>query len=141
MSQILIRNGRVIDPNQGLDRVTNILVEDGRIAALDAAENGQSTIIDATDRIVAPGLIDLHVQLREPGHEEDETIETGSRAALAGGFSSIACLPNTSPPIDTPAGVEFIRQKAARAGHANVHVIGCISKNREAFFMRKWSIT
>ena len=96
MSQILIRNGRVIDPSQGLDRVTNLLVEDGRIAALDAAENGIETTIDATDRIVAPGLIDLHVQLREPGHEEDETIESGTASALAGGFTTITYIPNTS---------------------------------------------
>ena len=82
MSEILIRNGRLIDPSQGLDRVTNILVENGRIASLDAQENDQATIIDATDRIVSPGLIDLHVELREPGHEEDETIESGTAAAV-----------------------------------------------------------
>ena len=81
MSEILIRNGRVIDPSQNLDRLTNLLIQDGRIAALDASENGQATIIDATDRIIAPGLIDLHVQLREPGFEEDESIATGSAAA------------------------------------------------------------
>lgn len=131
MSQTLIRNGRVIDPSQGLDRVTNILVEDGRIAALDASENGQSTIIDATDRIVAPGLIDLHVQLREPGHEEDETIESGTAAALAGGFTTIAYIPNTEPPLDTQAGVEYVRQKAIRANHCRVYVLACVSKNRE----------
>ena len=83
MSEILIRNGRLIDPSQGLDRVTNILIEDGHIASLDAKENGQATIIDATDRIISPGLIDLHVQLREPGHEEDETIESGTASSAA----------------------------------------------------------
>jgi len=131
MSDILIQNGRVIDPQSGLDEVTDLLIRDGQIAGVGTGSGDAASVIDAANRIVAPGFVDTHVQLREPGFEEDETIETGSRAALAGGFSSIACLPNTSPPIDTPAGVEFIRQKAARAGHANVHVIGCISKNRE----------
>ena len=120
MSQILIRNGRVIDPSQGLDRVTNLLVEDGRIAALDAAENGIETTIDATDRIVAPGLIDLHVQLREPGHEEDETIESGTASALAGGFTTITYIPNTEPPLDTQAGVQYVYQKATRANHCRL---------------------
>ena len=105
----MIRNGRLIDPSQGLDRVTNILVEDGQIASLDAKENGQATIIDATDRIISPGLIDLHVQLREPGHEEDETIESGTAAALAGGFTAIAYVPDTEPPLDTQASVEYVR--------------------------------
>ncbi|HIA18266.1 MAG TPA: dihydroorotase [Planctomycetes bacterium] len=131
MSEILIRNGRLIDPSQGLDRVTNILVQDGRIADLDVKENGQATIIDATDRIVAPGLIDLHVQLREPGHEEDETIESGTAAALAGGFTAIAYVPDTEPPLDTQAGVEYVRQKASRADHCRVYVLACVSKNQE----------
>jgi dihydroorotase len=111
--------------------VTNILVEDGRIASVDAQENGQATIIDATDRIVAPGLIDLHVQLREPGHEEDETIESGTAAALAGGFTAIAYVPDTDPPLDTQASVQYVRQKASRANHCRVYVLACVSKNRE----------
>ena len=88
-------------------------------------------MIDAAGKIVAPGLIDMHVQLREPGCEEDETIETGTAAALAGGFTSIACMPETEPPIDTQAGVEFVRQQAARADNCNVFVVACVSKNRE----------
>ncbi|HIA19465.1 MAG TPA: dihydroorotase [Planctomycetaceae bacterium] len=131
MSEILICNGRVIDPSQNLDRLTNVLVQDGRIAAFDVTENGQATIIDATDRIVAPGLIDLHVQLREPGHEEDETIESGTAAALAGGFTAIAYMPNTDPPLDTQASVEYVRQKASRADHCRVYVLACVSKNQE----------
>ena len=131
MGEILIREGRVIDPQAGLDEVTNLLIRDGQIAEIGAGAQTADTIIEAKGRIVAPGLVDTHVQLREPGFEEDETIESGSSAALAGGFTSIACLPNTDPPIDTPAGVEFVRQKAARARQAIVHVIGCISKNRE----------
>jgi dihydroorotase len=130
-TRLLIQNGRLIDPSQGLYRVTNLLIADGRIAAYDAAATGQERLVEAQGRIVAPGLIDMHVQLREPGWEEDETIETGTAAALAGGFTSIACIPETDPPIDTPAGVEFVRQKAARANHCHVFVIACISKNRE----------
>jgi len=131
MSRILIKKGRVIDPSQSMDRVTNLLVEDGRIAAYEVEPNGQEEIIDASGKIVAPGLIDMHVHLREPGFEEDETIESGTAAALAGGFTSIACCPNTEPPIDSQGTVEFIRQKAARAGNCNVFVIACVSKNRE----------
>jgi dihydroorotase len=131
MSSILIQNGRVIDPSQGMDRITNLLLADGRIAAYDVTPSGQETVIDATDKIVAPGLIDMHVHLREPGFEEDETIETGTAAAVAGGFTSVACIPNTDPPIDTQGSVEFIRDRAARANHCNVLVIACVSKNRE----------
>ena len=130
MSRILIQNGRVVDPSQGMDRVTNLLVEDGRIAAYDASPDGCQRVIDAGGKIVAPGFIDLNAQLREPGCEEDETIETGTAAAIAGGFTSIVCLPNTDPPIDTQAGAEFVRQKAARAGNCNVLVAGCVSKDR-----------
>ena len=114
-----------------MDRITNLLVDDGRIAAYDVPPNGQDDIIDATGKIVSPGLIDMHVHLREPGREEDETIETGTAAALAGGFTSIACMPNTDPPIDTQASVEFIQQQAARADNCNVFVVACVSKNRE----------
>ena len=130
MPKLLIQNGRVIDPTQDLDRVTNLLVADGRIVAYDAAPSGDETLIDAADKIVAPGLIDMHVHLREPGFEEDETIATGTAAALAGGFTSIVCMPNTDPPTDTPAAVEFIHQ-AGRADHCNVFVAACVSKNRE----------
>lgn len=131
MSRILIRNGRVIDPSQSMDRVTNLLIEDDTIAAYDVEPDGQDEIIDASGKIVAPGLIDMHVHLREPGFEEDETIETGTAAGLAGGFTSIACCPNTEPPIDSQGTVEFIRQKAARAANCNVFVIACVSKDRK----------
>ena len=83
------------------------------------------------EKLFRPGLIDMHVHLREPGREEDETIATGTAAALAGGFTSIACMPNTEPPIDTQASVEFIQHQAARADKCNVYVIACVSKNRE----------
>lgn len=130
MSRILIENGRVIDPSQKLDRVTNLLVDEGRIAAYGAQATRNERVISAGGKIVSPGLVDLHVQLREPGREVDETIETGTAAAVAGGFTSILCLPNTEPPIDSLASVEFIRQKAARAGNCHVYVAGCVSKDR-----------
>jgi dihydroorotase len=131
MFSLLITGGRVVDPSQGVDRVTNLLIEDGRVAGLDVARNGQATVIDATGRIVSPGLIDMHVHLREPGREEDETIKTGTAAALAGGFTSVACIPNTEPPIDTQATVEFVQHQAALADQCHVFVVACVSKNRE----------
>lgn len=128
---ILLEGGRVIDPSQGLDRITNLRVEDGRIAAYDAIATGGEDVFDVTGKIVSPGLIDMHVHLREPGREEDETILTGTSAAVAGGFTSIACIPNTEPPIDTQASVEFIQHQAVRADQCNVYVVACVSKNRE----------
>jgi dihydroorotase len=130
-SRLLITNGRVICPAQGLDQIATLCIEDGKISALNSQLRGDEQVIDATGKIVAPGLVDMTTQLREPGCEEDETIETGTAAALAGGYTSIACLPETDPPTDTPAAVEFIRQKAARARHCHVFVVGCVSKNRE----------
>ena len=88
-------------------------------------------MIDASERIVAPGLIDMHVQLREPGFEEDETIASGTAAALAGGITTIACLPNTDPPVDSQASVEFVQLQAARSANCKVLVLACVSKNRE----------
>ncbi len=128
---LLLEGGRVIDPSQGMDRVTNILLQDGRVAAYDAVATGNEDVIDVSGKIVAPGLIDMHVHLREPGREEDETILTGTSAAVAGGFTSIACIPNTEPPLDTQASVEFIQHQAARADQCNVFVVACVSKNRE----------
>ena len=134
MGTLLIRGGRVVDPDQGIDRVDDVLVRDGLIVSI--GQSGAQPIgkvgetIDATGLIVCPGLIDMHVHLREPGREEDETIETGTHAALAGGFTSVACIPNTEPPIDTQAAVEFIHQKAARADTCNVFVVACVSRDR-----------
>jgi dihydroorotase len=131
MSSLLIQNGRVIDPSQQMDQVTNLLVENGRVSAYDVAAGRQDRVLDAAGKIVTPGLIDMHVHLREPGREEDETIETGTAAALAGGFTSIACMPNTDPPLDSQGAVEFVHHQAAEAGNCNVYVVGCVSKNRE----------
>ncbi|MEI6256588.1 MAG: dihydroorotase [Planctomycetota bacterium] len=131
MASLLIHGGRVVDPAQGIDRIDDVLVRDGKVVAIGPGSEAADETLDAAGLIVSPGLIDMHVHLREPGREEDETIETGTRAALAGGFTSVACIPNTEPPIDTQAAVEFIHQKAARADTCNVFVVGCVSRNRE----------
>jgi dihydroorotase len=131
MPSLLIKNGRLIDPSQRMDRFTNLLVRDGKIAGYDVPPNGQDIVVDAAGKIVSPGLIDMHVHLREPGREEDETIATGTAAALAGGFTSVACIPNTEPPIDTQGMVEFIHHQATRADNCNVYVVACVSKGRE----------
>lgn len=129
----LIESVRMIDPTQGLDRVGRLLMVEGEIAAIDPSDGdipAYAKRVSAPNHILVPGLVDLGAELGEPGREEDETILSGAMAALAGGFSSIACLPNTDPPIDTAAVVEFVRQKAARADRCRVHVIGCVSKDR-----------
>lgn len=131
MTRILIQGGRIVDPAQDIDRTADLLIESGRIAAIGPQSPGECETIDARGRIVAPGLIDMHVHLREPGREEDETIATGTAAALAGGFTSIACMPNTDPPTDSQASVEFIQHQAALAGNCRVFVVACVSKNRE----------
>ncbi len=132
MTTILIRNGRVMDPSQGIDRITDVRVVEGRIDSLEPQSSAKADLVlDARDRIVAPGLIDIGAELREPGFEEDETIATGAAAAVAGGYTTLACLPNTDPPIDSQAGVEFLQHQAARAGQCHVVVLACISKNRE----------
>ena len=134
MGTLLIRGGRVVDPAQGIDRTDDVLVRDGLVVSI--GHSGAQPLgkadetIDASGLVVTPGLIDMHVHLREPGREEDETIETGTRAALAGGFTSVACIPNTEPPLDTQAAVEFVHQKAARADTCNVFVVACVSRDR-----------
>jgi dihydroorotase len=134
MSSVLIENGRMIDPTQGLDRVGRLLISDGRIAAIDASDDQippGCQRLDARDRIVAPGLVDLATELREPGREEDEQIASGVAAAVAGGYTSILCASNTDPAIDSPGTVELVRQKAAVANLARVYVIACVSKGRQ----------
>ena len=123
------RNGRVIDPASRLDAIRDVAIDDGRIAAigqnLDAAG---ATELDATGLIVAPGFIDMHVHLREPGFEHAETIESGSRAAAAGGFTSICCMPNTSPVNDNATVTSYIIERAERHAVVNVFPIGAITK-------------
>src|SRR3989442_824812 len=132
MNTLLITNRRVIDPAQGIDRVADLWVGGARIAGLGPQPQLQATrVIDAAGKIVCPGLIDLHVHLREPGREEDETIATGTAAALAGGVTSVACMPNTEPALDSQAAAEFVYLQADRAGNCNVIPIGPITKCRQ----------
>jgi dihydroorotase len=132
MNSLLVAGGRIIDPASGYDAPGDLLVIDGKIAAVgaDAAAKAPSNVerIDARNLVVAPGLIDLHVHLREPGQSAKETIATGTAAAAAGGFTSIVCMPNTSPAIDNAGTVALIRERAAREGVVNVYVAGAISR-------------
>lgn len=129
MSRLLIKHARVIDPSQRLDEGLDILVVDGRVARLaERIEERDAQLIDAAGLVAAPGFIDVHVHLREPGFEYKETVATGAAAALAGGFTAVCCMPNTSPVNDTAAVTEFIRARAAEAGKARVYPIGAVSK-------------
>src|SRR5476649_474908 len=125
MSTTHFRNGRVIDPSQKLDSVTDLWIQDGKVLAL-GPRNGLTAdrTLDCTGKIVSPGLIDMHVHLREPGREEDETILTGSRAAINGGVTTVACMPNTEPAIDTRDAAEFIILQAKRSNQCHVLPIG-----------------
>lgn len=125
MSSLTIKNGRVIDPANGVDEMRDVFVVDGKIASV-AAKNAE--VIDATGKIVTPGLIDMHVHLREPGRSDKETIETGTRCAARGGFTSVVCMPNTTPAADNTGTIAFIQQRAAEAACVNVFPTGAITK-------------
>ena len=133
MAALLLTGGRVIDPANKLDSKTDLLIVDGKIAAVgkDAAKKAPANAerLDVSGQIVCPGLIDLHAHLREPGQSAKETIATGTASAARGGFTSVVCMPNTSPAIDNTSTVALIREKAAREGVVNVFVTGAISKN------------
>ena len=130
MQTIQIRGGRLIDPGQDIDRVADVFLQGGRVLSIGEGPVDADVIIDARGMIVCPGLIDVHVHLREPGNEEDETIATGARSALAGGLTSVACMPNTRPALDSQAAAEFIILQAKRARQANVFPVGAVSKGR-----------
>lgn len=130
---ILLRGGRVVDPSQRLDAVRDVLLVDGKVAQVGAgltAPEG-ARVLDCAGLVVTPGLIDVHVHLREPGGEHKETIATGARAAAAGGFTAVCAMPNTDPPIDDPATVGFVAAEGRRAGAARVYPVGCISAGRK----------
>ncbi|PYS95080.1 MAG: dihydroorotase, partial [Acidobacteria bacterium] len=133
MASLLIRGGRVVDPATDTDALLDLLVVDGKIAERRApggraALPPDTRVLEAAGKIVCPGFIDMHVHLREPGHEHKETIESGTRAAAAGGFTSVACMPNTEPWNDGLSVTEYIVTEARRRGAVNVYPIGCISK-------------
>ena len=124
---ILLKNGRVIDPANRRDEKADVAIVDGRVAAR-IPEGGEFDEIDCKGLVVAPGLIDSHVHFREPGQSAKETIATGARAAAAGGFTSVVCMPNTSPAVDSPSVVSWIREKAEREACVNVFTTGAITK-------------
>lgn len=128
MSTLLISNGRIIDPANRIDRVGDLFIQEGRIAELPAALPADVQRIDATGLVVAPGLIDIHVHLREPGQSAKETIATGTRAAAAGGFTSVVCMPNTTPAADNPSTIAWIKQRAKEQACVNVFPTGAITK-------------
>lgn len=131
--RILIKNGRIIDPVKNVDTRADVLIEGDRIERIapDIQAVEDMEIIDATNRIVVPGLMDMHVHLREPGYEAQEDIETGTLAAAHGGFSAVACMANTNPVVDNAAVVRAILARAAEAGHCRVYPIGSITKGLE----------
>src|SRR2546429_4818220 len=133
MNSLLLTGGRVIDPANRFDAVADLLIVEGKIADLgsDAKKQApaESERLDTKGLVVCPGLIDLHVHLREPGQGAKETIATGTAAAARGGFTSVVCMPNTSPPIENAGTVALIREKAAREGVVNVFVTGAITKD------------
>ncbi len=129
MRPMLITGGRVIDPSRQTDEIADVLLQDGKVAAVgrNLGRPDGVEIVDAGGKVVAPGLIDLHVHLREPGQEDVETVATGAMAAAAGGFSAVCAMPNTDPVTDNQAAVGFIVSQAQRAGNARVYPIGAIS--------------
>ena len=132
---ILLKNGRVIDPSQGLDGIRDILIENGRIKSVEMPGKINSKLasveFDAEGKIITPGFIDVHVHLREPGFENKETIETGSRAAILGGFTSIAVMANTEPVNDNAVVTKYILEKARESNQARVFVIGAVTKGQK----------
>lgn len=131
---LLITGGRILDPGQGIDRVGDLFIEKGKVAQLgnegSIPARQDYVVVAAHGMIVSPGFIDLHCHLREPGFEDKETIATGTRAASRGGFTTVCCMPNTEPPIDTPATVEYVLTKAKAEGSVRVLPIGCITQGR-----------
>jgi len=128
----LIKNGRVVDPANNLDAVKHIMVEDGKIVSITSDAFPADMVIDVRGMVVLPGLIDMHVHLREPGFEDDETIATGLRAALAGGFTAVAAMPNTNPAMDTPDVVEFVIRRGREAHAARVYPVAAITRGRKS---------
>jgi dihydroorotase len=131
MSALLVLGGRVVDPSQALDARRDVLIRDGRIAEIGEhlSADGAETL-DAREAVVVPGFIDMHVHLREPGLTHKETIATGSAAAVAGGFTAVACMPNTEPALDSPALIAEVLRLAAAAGLARVYPIGALTRSR-----------
>ncbi len=128
---ILIKGGRILDPASGIDMVGDVLLAGGKVEQISRTISASAAeVVEAEGMLVCPGLIDIHVHLREPGNEGAETVATGSAAAVAGGFTSVACMPNTNPALDNETAVEFVYRQADRAGLCNVYPIGAVTKGR-----------
>jgi dihydroorotase len=139
-SFLLIHGGHIIDPGQGIDQVGDLLIAEGKIVQIGETVTPSPSLsvilskaknLDASGLVVCPGFIDLHCHLREPGFEEKETIATGTKAAAIGGFATVCCMANTEPPLDTPAAIDWMKQKARRESLVAVLPIGCITKGRK----------
>ena len=130
-NELLIKNGRVIDPANGIDEKCDVLIVNGLVSDIGKIDKRAENVIDATGKLVVPGLIDIHVHFREPGDEEEETIASGSAAAVAAGFTSVVCMPNTNPAIENETDVEYIHRKGRQARKTHVYVMGAITKQRE----------
>lgn len=127
----LIKHGRVIDPLNKIDEVLDILISDGKIDKIGKGLTDKADeIIDAKDKIVTPGLVDMHVHLRQPGREDEETVSSGTRAAIRGGFTGVACMPNTEPAIDNPGTVKSLKEIIKKDALSNVYIIGAITEGR-----------
>ncbi len=127
-SSIYIRGGRCIDPSQNLDGLADVFISEGRISDLPARPPSDALVLDAAKCYVVPGLIDMHVHLREPGGEHKETIETGTMAAAAGGFTTVGCMPNTAPALDSPEVIRRVIQRAGEVGHCRVYPVGAVTR-------------
>lgn len=130
--KILIKNCRIIDPTLSIDKISDVLIIDGIISAIDSisTEDASTKIIDAENKVLTPGFFDMHVHLREPGREDEETIASGTEAAAIGGFTGIACMPNTNPTIDSAEVVSLIKAKSAN-NVVDVYPIGAVTKERK----------
>jgi dihydroorotase len=137
---LLIRGSRILDPSQGIDQVGDLLVADGRIVEIGSnvtsspsysATLSKAKNLDAAGLVVCPGFVDLHCHLREPGFEDKETIATGTKAAATGGFTTVCCMPNTDPPIDSPSVLSLVKRKVDKESLIAVLPIGCITKDRK----------
>ena len=130
--KILIKGGRIIDPSQSMDKTGDVLIDKGKVEKIgESIASSGATVIDAKGKIVAPGFVDMHTHLREPGEENKETIETGLGAAVKGGFTTVCAMPNTKPPCDSQAQVKFLIEKASQAAKSNLLPVGAITKGRE----------
>jgi dihydroorotase len=135
LGNLLIKNGRILDPGCDIDITGDLLVVKGKIKQVggicEDSKYNDLTILDASGLIVCPGFIDMHCHLREPGYEDKETIATGTKAAAAGGFSTVCCMPNTKPPLDNKSQVDYVTRMAMNEGAVKVLVIGCVTKGRQ----------